>query len=63
MQNIKPTASYKMSSQTKTLLSGIKDRKIRREWTRAFVQAELACDAAKKSRPKSTNRRGESEED
>lgn len=60
---MKPTGSYKMGSQTKTLLLGITDRKIRREWTRAFVQAELACDAAKKSRPKSTTRRGEPEED
>ena len=63
MQNIKPTASYKMSSETKTLLSGIKDRKIRREWTRAFVQAELAADAAKKARPKPTGRRGEGNEE
>lgn len=63
MTKINPTGSYKMSSQTKTLLLGIKDRKTRREWTRALVQAELACDAAKKSKPKSNTRRGESEED
>lgn len=63
MQKIKPTASYKMGSQTKTLLLGIKDRKIRREWTRAFVQAELAADAANKARPKPSGRRGEGEEE
>lgn len=63
MQKIKPTASYKMSSETKTLLLGINDRKTRREWTRALVQAELAADAAKKSKPKSNTRRGEGDED
>jgi hypothetical protein len=59
MQNIKPTASYKMSSNTKTLLCGIKDTALRRAWTRAFIQAELAADAAKKARPKLTSRGGE----
>ena len=63
MQRIKPTASYKMESQTKTLLLGITDRKMRREWTKAFVQADLAADAAKKSRPKSTGRRTEGDEE
>lgn len=63
MQNIKPTASYKMSSETKTLLLGIKDRKTRRVWTRALVQAELAADAANKARPKPAGRKGEGDEE
>lgn len=63
MQYIKPTASYKMGSQTKRFLQMIQDPKMRREWTRAFVQAELAADVAKKSKPKSLGRRNEGDEE
>lgn len=38
---IKPTSSYKMSKQVKTLLNRYKDPHLRGEMKRSWIQAEL----------------------
>lgn len=46
---IKPTSSYKMSKQVKTLLNRYKDPHVRGEMKRSWIQAELEAAIKPKS--------------
>ena len=50
---MKPTSSYKMSNTTKAMLRLMKGTDAQRNgWKRAFIDAELAAEAAKRTSQK-----------
>jgi hypothetical protein len=56
---IKPTSSYKMSKQVKTMLSRYKNPHLRSEMKRSWIQAELESAI----KPKSDKKNRDSNED
>jgi hypothetical protein len=59
--NIKPTASFKMSKQTKRSLALIVDPQKRGEQRRIMIQAELAGAVKHKPEKRNTNFAGKAE--
>jgi hypothetical protein len=55
---IKPTSSYKMSKQIKTILSRYRDPHLRGEMKRSWIQAELEA-AIKPKSDKKTRAQGD----